>query len=488
MKSSVIDFCIGERFAPLSSIQSDYFIIGTDRETKYPVEDFLRLIDEYDRPVMFVRNLAKVFQSIIEPLLLREQFECKYCQGETFHPYTRPLSNKQYAPMIFGFDKLCMSIRFKNFKVYDTAPWLNIKHSFIEPLTKDQIKVFDHLSMDADLKMTPSLEAWKRTKVDITLSRNRINEDIYRELLGAYQGGIIQGMDGYYPTAFHYDVTSLYPFIVSITKRLPDMYNAFVTKEPMTVYPDAFAYWVQDENDGRYHCLDDDRKEVPAGSILMPLGLKNPYCKLMEDMFFEKNQYPKGRPEYEISKKKINSFIGRIGKRMKENIFSPFCIVNTGQIIDKEAANRLPGYYSKDDPHITNLAAYQYIIARSRVYMRCLIANAYERTGMNVIQINTDGFFTDIQLSDEFYSTERYLGSLRFEYQAHDLTVYNCNQYSCREEVCISGLPSTTFRKDARTYQIPILRHDYKNNLNYYSYQQFTLGGDYGNETDIDLE
>ena len=487
MKSAVIDFCIGEHFAPLSLIESSGFTIGSDNQ-KYPVDDFISLIDQYDRPVMFVRNLSKVFQSIIEPMLIKNGFECKYCTGETFHPYTPPLKEKQYAPMIFGFDKVCMSIRFQNFKVYDTAPWLNSKHSFMNKLTREEIRMFDRLSEDTELKMTPSLEAWKRTKADITLSRNKIDLDIYQKLLGAYQGGIIQGLTGYYPEAFHYDVTSLYPFIVSITKRLPDMYHAFVAKEQMKVYPDCFAYWIRDENDGRYHCLDDDRETVPAGAIMMPLSLKNPYCSLMEAMFFEKNQCSKGQPEYEIRKKKINSFIGRIGKRMKENVFFPYCIKDEGRIIDKESAKRLPGYYKKDDPHVSNLAAYQYIIARSRIYMRCLIANAYERTGMNVIQINTDGFFTDIELPEEFYSTERYLGSLRFEYKAHDLIVFASNQYTCKEETCISGLASNYYDKKHLTYSIPILRHDYKKNVNYYSYQQFTLGGYYNDEEPDDME
>lgn len=98
-----------------------------------------------------------------------------------------------------------------------------------------------------------------------------------------------------------------------------------------------------------------------------------------------------------------------------------------------------------------------------------------EKEGATVLQINTDGFFTNKPIS---YDKERFLGSLRFEYEAHNLTIFRCNQYACDEEVCIAGLPKELYVPGQSTYYIPAIEWDSKQNSYVYKNRKLTLGED----------
>lgn len=177
---------------------------------------------------------------------------------------------------------------------------------------------------------------------------------------------------------------------------------------------------------------------APAGSYKAPLVIKNPYKKRMLELFEEKDKYPKGSARYQLSKLKVNGFIGRLARRNYQAVFYPYTYSTQGSVV--------PQFEFKQTRHI---ATYTYIIAKARECIIKHMTSAYEQ-GVNVLQVNTDGFFTDKPIA---HDEERFFGSLREEYVAHNLMFFACNQYVCDEEVCIAGLPKVFYKNGQRDYE-----------------------------------
>lgn len=234
----------------------------------------------------------------------------------------------------------------------------------------------------------------------------------------------------------------MYPYIVSNTTHLPDPTQAVVLEKPEKADHKHYAYWVPP----CYYC-DVESKAVPVDTIKMPLVVPNPYASRALQLYQEKANAKKGTLQYTVAKLKVNGFIGRI--IMRENIYDNYKYSDPTRDSEENSVTHAAIKHT-----LRPVEAYTYFIALARKYIKHLIERATGE-GCRIIQVNTDGFFTDKPIS--FADEEKFLGSLRFEYEAHNLTIFACNQYACDEEVCIAGLPKGLYVPGQMYYEFPII-------------------------------
>lgn len=200
---------------------------------------------------MFVRQLNYTF-TFLEKELLKQGYECKYCHdnGKGFHPYSCKLKEKSYAPVIFGKQRKCFNVRFANFKMYDAEKWLGSagNRNPFNLLSVEHYESLLELSNRKYLMTTPAKEAW-RDLLFVPLS-DEVKEDIYNNIEFGIQGGIIKGLPSYYKMAYHYDITSMYPYILSTINFFPALEYATYVTEPEIPNHEKFAYWIAPE----MHC------------------------------------------------------------------------------------------------------------------------------------------------------------------------------------------------------------------------------------------
>ena len=391
---------------------------------------------EWETPIMFVCHLDKLY-NYFGSFLESKGYKMKKANKE-FYARVDCLKNNEFC--FINNKSAALKVNDKLIKIYDTSAWLDTAKDPWEKLTSDEIKLFNNLSSKENLKSTPI-----QNVIPFNFFGNEVffDENMQRDIEAGIIGGIIIGEPAFYKTAYHYDITSLYPFIFSTTAQIPSTTTATYLERDEICDHDKYAYWILDE-DRLYHC-NLAAKIAPAGSIKMKLKqtpLK--YKEKILELYNNKSKEIRGTPEYIIAKRSCNALVGKMAQHKLNSSF-----------------RKMP-------------AAYSYIIARCRQHMMGLLERAMNE-GANVLQINTDGFFTDLPIS--FYDSERFLGSLRYEYKATNLYIYASNQYSCDQEVCIAGLPKKVFVNGQRTYNIftVVKKHD----KYYYSYRHFTLGGIY---------
>lgn len=423
-------------------------------ETWMSLEDWISDLDNVTDPIIFVRRLKYVFR-FIELKLLEFGYEPKSCQdkGTGWHEYQRHfLKDNGYVPRIFGEHRDCNMVTFKHFRMYDAEKWLGTNRDIFAMLNDEEYQNLLKLSKDPTLESTPSKEAWKSIKkLDIY---GEINPDIYRDIESGIEGGIIIGQPAFYKTAYHYDVTSLYPYIMSSIEKFPSLNLAYYTNKELIADHTKYAYWIAPT----FHC-DTTIQTIPIGSIVAPLLTKNKYKNLAIQMYQEKDKAIKGTPEYTIAKLKVNSFIGRLIMKNRTNTFYPYSWKDCGKIkaVHKKTFNK-------------DLGAYTYIIAKAREYILSKVKLA-TNSNAQVLQLNTDGFFTDNPIP---YDKDRFLGSLRYEYKASNLTIFHCNQYVCDQEVCIAGLPKELYKPNQINYKV--LSIIWQDGCYRYIYRKLTLG------------
>lgn len=452
----ILDF-VFDNVKENNEMKASSVIIGDEQIS---IKDFISRLNEYEEPIMFVRHLEYTFR-LLENELLKAGYICKYCKdkGKGYHHWSRRLKEKEYTPMIFGADRRCIQVKFANFKMYDAERWLGTNRDPFQRLTGSEKAYLYELSKNAALASTPSSNAWKNFRQNVAAVTTN-NQELYWNIEAGLQGGIIEGIPGYYKHAYHYDITSLYPYILSLIERFPCIDLLKTTTADEIANHNKYAYWILSE-DGQYHC-DVDVTIVPAGSIKSPLLNKNIYKDMALSLYERKSNAKKGTCEYTIAKLEANSFIGRIIKKNYMSAYYPYCNNDIGVIKQNHERADI----------LRHIEEYTYLIARARSFMKKKVAMAKE-CGANIIQINTDGFFTDKPIP---YDEERFLGSLRFEYETHDLTIFACNQYVCSEEVCIAGLPKSLYVPGQKEFRYPILSYNHKTNRVEYMYKKLTLG------------
>jgi hypothetical protein len=324
-------------------------------------------------------------------------------------------------------------------------------------LEPNEIDYLLALSTLIELKSTPSSDAWKNFRNGKTCYLdNRFCYDIETGICG----GIIYGRKGFYKKAYHYDITSMYPYIVTSTALLPDPTQAVRLEKAEKADHKHYAYWV-----GAFYRCDVESKNIPANSIKMPLVLPNRYAETALQLYQVKAQAKKGTPQYTIAKLKVNSFIGRI--IMGEDIRNHY------KYSDPTFDDKNNQVVAAVNHPLRPVEAYTYFIALARQYIKRLMKRAI-REGCRIIQVNTDGFFTDKPIS--FADEEKFLGSLRFEYEAHNLTIFACNQYACDEEVCIAGLPKELYREGQTEYEFPTITINTATQQPIWRFRTVTLG------------
>ena len=400
--------------------------------------ELVKVLSTIETPILFVRNLHQMF-CFIEPALLAAGLMPQMCQdhGKGFHVWTHSLKPNQYAPVIKGnMKRECSMVKFSNFKMYDADPWLGNIRTPLTLLTSDEVNYLLALSEMALLKTTPSGQAWS----NFSIAEPHYNDlETYINIQSGVRGGIIQGKKGFYKVAYHYDVTSMYPHILASINRMPWYAAAEKIKESEKADHDHYAYWVPPF----YYC-DVTSEMMPADTIKMPLVVPNSYATPALQLYQAKACARKGTLQHTVAKLMVNSFIGRIIMRADKNTYFKYC--------DRSYLEKvMPNFNDSTQRHYE---VYTYVIALARKRIKQLMNQAIAE-GCRIIQVNTDGFFTDkpISFADSYVS----LGSLRFEYEAHNLTIFACNQYACDEEVCIAGLPKGLYVPGQTYYEFPIM-------------------------------
>lgn len=432
-------------------------------KTWHDISTFGELIKNWDTPIMFVRHLNFIF-TLLQPEILKLGYKPRYCKdgGKGWHSWPRKLKEDEYEPRIWGEHRNTVLIRFANVKLYNADKWINAYRNPFDLLTEEEYKYLDKLSEDPELKQTPA------SNINIKLTNNAIQEmDIHYNLQAGVQGGVIDLFVPplqVIPVAYHYDITSMYPYILYSIDKLPLASTMTYIEEDERTNHKKYAYWILDESE-MYRC-NVSAAIAPAGSIKARLSMVNPYKTIMEELFQEKNNCKKGTPEYNVAKIKINSAIGLLNKRGYNSSFYPYVDSDEGRI-------KPLGYQSLLDLPRNRVCEYTYIIAKARHFILNHMAAA-EAQGAQVLQVNTDGFFTDKPIK---YDEERFLGSLRQEYVAHNLTFFACNQYACDEEVCISGLPRELYVPNKLSYSWPYIEWNRAKKCYVYSLRRITLGG-----------
>lgn len=425
------------------------------------VDELVKILPTIETPILFVRNLKQMFR-FIEPALLRAGYIPKMCadHGNGFYPWPAKIKTTEYAPVIKGNRRDCLSVKFSNFKMYNADPWLGNTRNAAILLQSNEVDYLLMLSTMSELKSTPSGNAWKdfRKKAPYYID-NTICYDIEMGVCG----GIIYGCRGFYKKAYHYDVTSMYPYIITSITYMPDPIQAVRLTRAEKADHKKYAYWV-----GEFCHCDVESEYIPAGSIKMPLVVPNRYAVPALQLYQQKALAKKGTLQYTVAKLMVNSFIGRI--IMKEDISNHYRYTDPSfdDVKDKVVA--------KVKHPLRPVEVYTYIIALARQYINHLMKRAIAE-GCRIIQVNTDGFFTDKPIS--FADDEKFLGSLRFEYEAHNLTIFACNQYVCDEETCIAGLPKELYKPGQVYYEFPIITvKDTKTQQLIWRFKTVTLGAE----------
>ena len=431
-------------------------------KTWMTISEFVSKLDEWETPLMFVRQLNYTF-AIIEKELLKQGYICKYCvdRGKGFHPYSSKLKEKTYAPIIFGKRRKCYYVRFSKFKMYDAEKWLGngVYRNPFSLLTSNEYAGLLKYSERKYLMSTPAKEAWR----DFTLLplSSEVDEQIYKDIEKGIQGGIISGEYSFHIIGWHYDITSMYPYILSTIDYFPNLLKAEYLTVPEMPDHDHYAYWIAPG----MHCNTMTQEIIPVGSIKAPLTKVNCYKARALELYLDKRDAIKGTLQYDISKLKVNSFIGKIIQRTNlSESFYPYMGSDEG---------RVKGHYDVNKRE-RQVGEYTYLIAKARQYILEIMQAAREIVpDIKFFQINTDGFFTDKPIP---YDEEKWLGSLRQEYIGHNIHVFACNQYACDEEVCIAGLPKSLYVPGQIEYKFLTFSWSKEKNCYIYKCKKLTLG------------
>lgn len=261
-----------------------------------------------------------------------------------------------------------------------------------------------------------------------------------------YTGGYITGKPCFYEHAYHYDYSSFYPSLLVSLDYLPNLSEA---KGPIKVTNFNFKNFMYVEEDG-YIIFNESNNPV----YIIPLNIRNPFKNFITGLYEQKKVLPKDSAERYIIKLRLNSLIGlfTISRPVK------YYYTSTGQY---------NGYTTTRRKDWSEWFCYITALGRNKFNE---LMNEYP--DVNFLQINTDGFFTDKPIQCD---TSEFLGSLRLEYEAHNLYIYAGNQYACDEEICIAGLPKQLYEvgKIHYKWKVPIIDKDHNFII---TDRQFALG------------
>ena len=412
--------------------------------------------------IVWISHLNYTFR-FFEPILLKRGWKNKYCQdkGNGWHPYCAKLKPLNYTLQLWGEERSCSAFKYTNkngktIRVLNASKWIRGAELGLYKLNENDAAFLSGLN---PLKNTPAATA--KAKIG-KLERNKsFDLSIFYSLKTAIEGGLIDlyvPKGSYYKTAYHYDITSLYPSILCSIDFFPAIEFATYTTAAEKADHKHNAYWIW-TND-RYLC-DVESEIIPEGSIKMPLYMRNNVKQNVLALFEQKQSLTKGTVAYNEIKIELNGFIGTLIQRDYINDFYPY-VNNDKDIILTSTKKSFKQLYE----------VYEYIIALARKRIKTELRKAREQ-GAEVLQVNTDGFFTDKPIQ---YDAEKSLGSLRFEYEAHNLILYACNQYVCDEEICIAGLPAEYYEPNKIDFEYRIMTYDKRQKAVIFGTKKMTLG------------
>lgn len=419
-------------------------------------------MEQTNDDIVWILHLDYMFR-FFEPILIKRGWINKYCQdkGTGWHPYTHALKPLNYTVQLWSEKRICTGFKYSNklgkaIRVLDASKWIKGADCGLYHINEKDAAFLKELN---PLKNTPAATAIE--KIGKFQRRGNMDLNIFYDLKTAVEGGIIRlyvPKNSFFETAYHYDITSLYPSILYNINLFPDITTAVKTTEVEKANHNKYAYWIWRDN--RYVC-DIESEEIPVDSIKMLLLLPNNLKQNILNLFNEKNNSKRGTVKYNEIKIELNGFIGTLIKRNYVNTFYPY--TNNDEIFTLSTTKVAP---------IQLYEIYEYIIALARKRITEEMRKAIAQ-GAKILQVNTDGFFTDKPIQ---YDAAKTLGSLRFEYQAHNLYLYACNQYVCDEEICIAGLPAEYYEPNKTEFEYRIITYNKTTKQLIFDTKKITLG------------
>lgn len=377
-------------------------------------------------------------------------------------------TGKQFRTPSLAYKENCFCIKIKNHDIeeihisepycigiFDCSGWFKEKPLVNENHLEEEWNFINQIEHNKD-NVSPITEL---VKVINSKTRNIDNSDPLnlRPLLKDTEdhtcGGFIEGIPGFYKKLYHYDYTSYYPSILYNLKYLSNLAEA---EGPMIVDKYDFDNYMYVSSGG---CI----TFYPLGGEVykVPLNIPNPFRSYIEILYNRKAKASKDSTEHFISKLHLNSLIGLFTMTRNSNLYTDLegkCIAD-----NKKTRKDWSEWFC-------------YITAKGRNNFG-KIFKVIEDLGGEVVQVNTDGLFTTVPI-DFMCDKEKGLGSLRSEYEAHNVYVFAGNQYACDEEVCIAGLPKKLYKPNQRYYEWITAKFDKQGNYTPFI-SSLTLGRQY---------
>lgn len=228
--------------------------------------------------------------------------------------------------------------------------------------------------------------------------------------------GVTEEGYGFHECVYDYDCNSMYPYILSKLRWLPDMAKAVYYKELPTDVPLDQYCLCETPQRMMEMLLPTDVVPLRTEGWLVPVkGFQNPWAYNMFSAYEKKKKLKQeGGPAYRFFKMEMNSFIGTFAQRFRRNRREIFILVTT-------MARR----------HLQNKMQF-----------------AMER-GCHILAANTDGFITDRPIPNFRDSDE--LGGWRLDKVLHNATIYEYNRIVSDEGITLAGLPASCYDKETQS-------------------------------------
>lgn len=228
--------------------------------------------------------------------------------------------------------------------------------------------------------------------------------------------GVTEEGYGFHECIYDYDCNSMYPYILSKLRWLPDMAQAVYYKELPTDVPlDQYCLCETPQRMMEMLLPTDVIPPNTEGWLVPVKGFQNPWSYNMFNAYEKKKKLKQeGGPAYRFFKMEMNSFIGTFAQRGKGNRREIFILVTT-------MARR----------HLMN----QMQLALDK--------------GCHILAANTDGFITDRPIPNFRDSDE--LGGWRLDKELHNATIYEYNRIVSDEGITLAGLPASCYDKETQS-------------------------------------
>lgn len=428
----------------------------TTKQIYSTIDEFFNDIDTFDE-TNHIAHLSIIYP-IIEPYIIKH-YNMRCNKGKNYTTVqARFLKPNEYAVKMYTTDgssakkvdyfmlnhggRVIYFINFDNFAEY---------HNINEHYSTDEIELQTYFAETDMRKTSPTAAALDELNAE-TIPKNGTNgkgfsNTVNADLVNPFLVILLRSLNnnpaiitapyiGHIDKAYGYDINSMYPAVLVSMEHLPDMQQAVIATK-QGILPD------------NYYAVNFDGIKMPGDSfnqgdwILPPESRDNPLKQFMLNKYEEKRQLKTiGGAQYRFFKMKMNCIIGNFAVKSHSRIYYNYCADNEGK-------------YNAPKKTIPRIEINIIVTALARKLIAAWMDFAQSQ-GCTILQVNTDGFITDIPIPGVEYNLE--LGELRLDKVLTNLDIYEMNRYTSNETVCISGLPKNLYKPGVTIYKFEIIQ------------------------------